>query len=132
MSSSQSAEASSIPLLNLPAEVLLHSLSFLSFSSLAAFRQTSSFSHRLVTASSELLYRRLSFTHGLTDERTCGSSTGVKGGSFGLDALSEQFDPDELKKAVRAQRAFSEYFVDVCRWEEFGECCSRGRKSWSG
>lgn len=114
-----------LQLLDLPPELLLYISSHLDFSSLARLRRVSSAVHSLISSASELLFRRICFSCGITDEATAGSSTAAAAArgalNWGLTALSDQFDPEELRRAVEAQRAIGDVYDDVQTWEELGE-----------
>lgn len=115
----------SLTLLDLPPELLLYICTHLTFASLAHLRRASKSLNSLITSSSELLYRRICFSSGFTREASAGSSTAAGGkgaGNLGLKALSEQFDAQELERAVRAQRSMSGAYEGVKTWEELGEC----------
>lgn len=114
-------------LLDLPTELLLHTFSYLNFSAVAVVRRCSSFLNQLISSSSELLFRRIAWATGLTEEAGVGASTAAGGravGGFGLVKLEEWWDEEELKRAISAQRSMSGMYDNVKSWEEFGELLS--------
>lgn len=119
------------PLSSLPAEVLLQIASRLDFAALARYRRTSSACNAFVEASSELIYRRLCFSQGLLEERTC-AATGLKPCLYGIESLADAFDAGELGRAVAAQRSMSGYYEGVEEWKELGKLNQGARKDYMG
>jgi hypothetical protein len=127
-----------LELLVLPTELLLYTFSYLDFPAVAAVRRCSSSLNQLVSSSSELLYRRIAWAAGFTEEAGVGASTAAGGravGGFGLHKLEEWWDEEELRKAVSAQRSMSGMYDGLKSWEDFGElpelsrCCRRVKRA---